>query len=110
MNKNQYKAYKKRVAIELTGLDVCGSGLAETCETCNPDGLSQNALYELNEASFSWQSCDICGSTLGGDRVAVHAFTEKGELIHYDACIDCQDYLEDGQLNDMAMLDMADNN
>lgn len=36
---------------------------------------------EEEEASFSWQSCDGCGSTLGGDRFAATAFVEVSRTV-----------------------------
>jgi len=55
-----------------------------------------------DEAHFSWGDCDICGSSLGGDREVWHAIDcDTGELVHGDsACVDCIMYLANGVLPD----------
>lgn len=57
------------------------------------------------EPSFSWSSCDCCGSTLGGDRYPAHGWLGK-TLVHLDVCTDCLYYLNYGQLDDLTMLEM----
>lgn len=51
-----------------------------------------------SESSFSWSSCGICGSTLGGDREIWHGLDDlTGTLYHFDdACTDCVVYLANG--------------
>lgn len=49
-----------------------------------------------DEPSFSWRSCGICGSSLGGDREPWH-YVADGKIHHHnDACIDCVVYLANG--------------
>lgn len=67
--------------------------------------------YQLAHADgegFSWGSCDACGSRLGGDRYQAHGFTKDGGLVHLSICVDCQYYLEYGQLDDMSMLEIEE--
>ena len=52
---------------------------------------------------FSWEGCDICGSSLGGDFEPWHAIMkprkegERGELFHGShACVDCVVFLANG--------------
>ena len=52
------------------------------------------------EAEFSWKSCSICKSTLGGSRHAVAVIfpgTDRPAEF-YAACYDCLAYLANGQL------------
>jgi hypothetical protein len=51
-----------------------------------------------DEPSFSWASCGICGSTLGGDREVWHGIDDlTGTLYHFgNACVDCIIYLANG--------------
>lgn len=54
-----------------------------------------------SEPSFSWSSCGICGSHLGGDREVWHAVFEDAsmgdDILHFnDACVDCVIYIANG--------------
>jgi hypothetical protein len=51
-----------------------------------------------DEGSFSWSSCGICNSRLGGDRFDWHGLDDlTGTLYHFDdACVDCVLYLANG--------------
>jgi len=46
---------------------------------------------------FSWSACDVCDSSLGGDRHAAHACDEDGNVIHLDICVDCLVYIANGE-------------
>jgi hypothetical protein len=51
-------------------------------------------------AEFSWSSCDLCGSSLGGQRECVakiYPGTDK-EPILYSVCIDCYFFAANGDL------------
>ena len=62
------------------------------------------------EPSFSWQSCDCCGSSLGGDRYDCNGYNpETKEIYEYSVCPDCVYYAAYGSLDDMTMLDMDQN-
>lgn len=60
------------------------------------EAWSSGAVY--SEPSFSWSSCGICNSHLGGDREVWHALDDlTGTLYHFDdACVDCVVYLANG--------------
>jgi len=60
------------------------------------DRISGGEVEE--DGGFSWAACDLCGSTLGGDRFAAHGFTPEGKLIHLDICMDCLQYLANGTI------------
>lgn len=80
-------------------------GIACDCEDCQSAfGLSSAELREgaedgsvFDEGGFSWQSCECCKSSLGGNRYAAHGFVD-GELCHLDVCEDCLCYLANGDL------------
>jgi len=55
-------------------------------EDCNPDDIERIQLAE--EPGFSWSPCDLCGSSLGGDRHPAHGVIGD-EIFHLDICTDC---------------------
>ena len=89
-------------------------GLTHKCETCyeswryvfctmgeTPPSLIEQAISDgtiSDEGGLSWRPCETCGSTLGGNRFAAHGLTDKGDIIHYDICVDCLMYLANGDL------------
>ena len=59
------------------------------------------------EPYFSWRSCEVCHSPLGGDRYHVNGINSKtNEVICFEACPDCVYYAEYGQLDDMTMMEI----
>jgi hypothetical protein len=85
----------------LDGLGPVFPGVVHDCPEC-PDvedygGDLERYHDEAREPSFSWSSCDSCGSTLGGDRHAAHAWDADADpasagtagLYHLDICTDC---------------------
>lgn len=62
-------------------VDVGGEHSYEDgCRNVSEDGKwigSTDCSCETQE--FSWSSCDVCGSTLGGERHAVHYFSDGAE-------------------------------
>lgn len=56
------------------GDDAADHAHAELMAAQWPDHDLANNCPEGCEGSFSWQSCDGCGSTLGGDRHPMAAF------------------------------------
>ena len=62
------------------------------------------------DPSFSWQPCDCCGSSLGGDRYKCNGWNDQLRAIQdYDhVCPDCVYYAEYGRLDDMTMMDIED--
>ena len=73
-------------------------GLLGTCPDCQQAyGMEPREFYYAvheaqdvcDEGSFSWRSCECCGSMLGGDRYAAHALDADGALTHMVVCSDC---------------------
>lgn len=89
MNKKQYADYENRVA-----------------EFFEREGL--NCLTELEERGepyFSWQPCDCCGSSLGGDRYDCNGYNPTTKEIQdgYSVCTNCLYYIAYGCLDDVTM-------
>ena len=80
--------FTKAVDRGLDGYTNESVGLCEGSEQCEG---------ETEEGSFSWHSCDICGSSLGGDRFPAHAVDANGDIEHFDICTDCLLYLANGE-------------
>jgi len=85
-------------------------GICGACESCQSAyGLGEDELTEgvedgtiPDEGGFSWQSCEVCGSSLGGDRYAAHGIAANGDILHYDICCDCLEYLANGDIPEHA--------
>lgn len=86
------------------GLEALSVGICATCPVCQSNhGMSPAAFYSAvqagkieSEPGFSWSSCDLCGSGLGGDREPYH-WIDGGKLRHGDgACVDCIVYIANG--------------
>lgn len=60
----------------MSGYDMVTTGMLwdQHDTSCHnyPDGTAQNIECDCEIMTFSWSSCDGCGSTLGGER---HAMT-----------------------------------
>ena len=88
----------------MAGLTNINPGFASSCPDCrHAYGFDSEAgaesAYEAglsDEGSFSWHSCECCGTHLGGNRSAMHAFDEAGTLYHLEACDDCVIYFANG--------------
>jgi len=52
------------------------------------------------EAEFSWQSCEMCNSSLGGSRHALAKIFPgtSQEPIYYSVCMDCLFFAANGDL------------
>lgn len=55
--------------------------------------MSLNAVVancNTDDPFFSWQACEECGNTVGGDRYEiVYRETPKGDLFSAEVCEDC---------------------
>jgi len=80
-------------------------GLLGTCGTCQFDyGETPRAFYSkvhttgeiIDEGSFSLYECELCGSHLGGDRFAAHAYHAENGITHLEVCHDCDNSLAYG--------------
>ena len=91
---------------QLEGLEFVSSGAIAGCPECwggFTDQDDDNAREIAEEPSFSWASCDSCGSHLGGDRHPAHGWltidaklAPLHTLVHLDICTDCLMYLANG--------------
>lgn len=99
-------AFTEAVKCNTEGLEAVSTGFCAGCETCRKEWgfkteqAAQAAVDSgkiVNEPHFSWSPCEICGSSLGGDREEAHAVDATGEIIHLGgACVDCMIYLANG--------------
>jgi hypothetical protein len=55
--------------------------LPDNCPECNSNST--------DEGFFSWSSCDLCSSSLGGTRYIAHGLDENEEIVHLEICEDC---------------------
>jgi hypothetical protein len=89
--------------------DWCISvGLSPTCPDCQSDyGMDAREFYAsyengsvCDEGSLSWSACHSCGSTLGGNRYAAHAFRpgSKEPCEHISVCEDCLCFHANGDI------------
>lgn len=89
----------------------CGAPEVEGlyCDVCRDSGLRKPTEEEFGEQIstgevccepfFSWDGCDICGSSLGGEFEPWHGVDFDGEIFHGNcACVDCVQYLANGTL------------
>jgi hypothetical protein len=87
--------------------DTPSSGHCPHCKTCAEDlGFKSvkayDAAYEagrvVDEPHFSWRPCQVCGTTLGGDRECFH-YLRDGKVEHGERmCTDCMLYLANGDV------------
>jgi hypothetical protein len=99
--------YTDSVEKNLSGLEAVSTGPCPGCQECaDSHGYEDTDKFNTDlengsvcaEAHFSWTSCGICGSQLGGDREAWHGIDSDGNLMHFDdACTDCVVYLANGE-------------
>ena len=92
------------IKCKLAGVEAFSVGACPGCEKCGLEDLrscdDDPERCELaDEPEFSWQPCDSCGSTLGGDRHPAHGLIDN-ELAHFKICIDCALYYANGELPD----------
>ena len=84
-------------------------GTSHKCDECTQgveiDEDDIETLQMYNEGSFSWQECESCGSTLGGERHNAHAIHKEAfgpdakqpdNVHHVDICIDCLIFYANG--------------
>ena len=78
-------------------LKFVSSGLCPDCEDCA--NLFDVRIQELNhgiengdlfdEGSFSWNPCNDCNTSLGGDSYIAHGIDSENEIVHFQICHDC---------------------
>lgn len=89
-------AFTKAVENGLTGLEHVSVGYMsyEKCGDC-PIGGDESDCGD--EGHFSWSACDCCGSSLGGTRYAAHGLDSEGNIVHLDVCVDCLQFIANGE-------------
>lgn len=103
MTKEEYRQFQEDFASGTDGMKFFSTGGCPGCEVC---GIPEDAEDYHVEPSFSWSSCDTCGSHLGGDRHPAHYRDDNDDIVHVEVCVDCLFYSEYGQLDDMTMMDI----
>lgn len=97
MTKQEYDDYIARVGafFEAEGINSLST-------------VSDNALGEV-EPYFSWTRCACCKTTLGGNRYDCVGYNPTTRLFQdgYSVCEDCVYFAEYGKLDDMTMLEVA---
>ena len=94
-----YAAAVRENTAHLTAVST--GGLLPDCDTCDiectgREGCEPGGVCYCDEPWFSWSPCDVCGSTLGGDREVGHGIDKNGDFMHLHACTDCVIYLANG--------------
>ncbi|MHA2329748.1 MAG: hypothetical protein ACXACR_14630 [Candidatus Hodarchaeales archaeon] len=88
----------RKTGYTTSDLKFVSSGLCPNCEECkNNFGYDSMAKFNqdigngdiFDEGSFSWNSCDDCNTSLGGNSYYAHGIDENEELIHFKICYDC---------------------
>lgn len=83
----------KAVEIQLEGVEAFSVGACpDGCATCEDNP-------HADQGSFSWQHCESCYSSLGGDRYPAHGLID-GEIEHFDVCGDCLMFHANGEAPD----------
>lgn len=100
--------YTDSIEHNCEGIDNISPGICYTCEQCQSNyNMEADELMEamdtqevIDEGSFSWSSCDTCGSGLGGNRYIAHGRIRGGinmyGIIHLEICTDCLMYFANG--------------
>ena len=97
MNGKEYREYQESVQ---------GFFDKEGITNLSIQDMDEEGDYE--EPSFSWSYCDVCGSSLGGNRYTCNGYnpTTKEVQSDYEVCSDCYYYAEYGKLDDQTMLEI----
>ena len=94
-------AYTESVEHALGGIIAVSVGPCPGCAECGledePD-MDCEAYEAAGEASFG-RDCDCCDSTLAGDMHPAHGLIDGNpdELIHLKACVDCVQFIANGE-------------
>ena len=89
--------YKTAIEINLNDVHFFSVGYSDQCSECSSD----------DSLGFSWNSCESCGSSLGGDRFSAHGVID-GETVHFSICSDCLQYHANGTLPDLPEFEPQD--
>lgn len=111
MNRTEYDEYTAAFATGTEGMSHLSSGACPGCHDC---GLEEHPDMDCGEydlagkPSFSWQPCDICNRSLGGDRHPSHYVDENDTVVHLSVCTDCVLFINYGRLDDSTMLEIEE--
>ena len=105
--------FSEAVERGLKGVEFPSTGVCSGCSECADNlGISLRKLRATwstgdhsGSLGFSWSECDLCGSSLGGDREAFHGYIRlpdklgrmRRKLFHGAVCVDCVMYLAYGE-------------
>jgi hypothetical protein len=100
-------AFNDAIQANIGKLKAVSTGVCPGCETCRVNHDPKLTMEEfdkewsagrtIDEDSFSWRPCGICGTTLGGDRHVWHYLDEDNDICHEgNACTDCVMFLANG--------------
>ncbi len=109
MDKQAYADYEADFRHGMNNLmGFSSNSWIQECSECPHDATYDDGVCYDVEPYFSWHTCEICGSTLGGNRTDSHAYYVD-TLVHLRVCDDCVYYAEYGRLDDetMAALETA---
>ena len=96
-NQSEYALYQQTVAQFITD-----EGLSFLSTGCSPD-LSSDEYERDYEPWFSWQPCEMCQCSLGGNREYLFARDTNNDIVRFTICEDCVYYVEYGRLDDQTM-------
>lgn len=94
-------AYRLKKCIEGMAREAGDGYFANTSDANNPE-----VTQCIDE--FGVHSCELCGSPKAGTRRCVVRIHPLEENLYYSVCVDCEHVVEYGQLDDMSMLEIED--
>ena len=91
MNKDRIIGYTTK------HLKFISTGLCPDCIECAElFGVSIDELNQgietgnlFDEGSFSWDPCDDCNTSLGGNSFIAHGVDSNNDIVHFYICYDC---------------------
>jgi hypothetical protein len=137
VNKAEYRAYVETVERYLKGIECISTGPSASCDECRSnfgikehdpdecgceylgnntwscghidgeDNTDEIQAQMVNESSFSWEPCEICGAC-AGDREEWHGFIDgmDAKMVHGTCCTDCAYFINMGRLDDTTMWEV----
>lgn len=108
MNNEEYKIYREKVRSFFESEGIWN--LSKVTPDDNPVGKCPTCGVEVDHFEyFSWSSCDCCNTREGGNRIHANGYNPKTREIQcYDICVDCEYYIEYGQLDDRTMMEIEE--
>lgn len=85
----------------LKGIEFLSTGACKGCNECHlPNDATDEEIDVVSEPHFSWRQCEVCGSTLGGDRHPSHGVATLAgvkQILHFSVCVDCVMSIANGE-------------